>query len=133
MKKIFMSDDDPTEWVICNQDSSYFKSDTLRLYSNINYFYQKSSCCKLVTWRFYKKNAFTRSDLQVCNEPPTGSVLTKNDYFRLKVISSKNGLSLLIKNQISPPVFFMMIDLQEIELDNNSRSKLIVLKRVARK
>jgi hypothetical protein len=52
------TDDDHIGWVICNQDSSFCKSDTLRLYDNINYFYQKSDCCKLVRWDFYKKNAF---------------------------------------------------------------------------
>lgn len=70
--KILNADNDHTEWSICNVDSSFFKSDTLRLYNNINYFYQKSNCCKLVTWRFYKKNAFTLSGLEVCKEPPVG-------------------------------------------------------------
>src|SRR5437868_3504403 len=71
--QVFKPADDKTEWLICNQDSSFFKSDTLRLYGNINYFYQKTDCCKLIEWRFYKKNAFTRSNLEVCKEPPTGS------------------------------------------------------------
>jgi hypothetical protein len=36
------------EWTICNQDSAYFKADTIKIYSNINYFYQQSNCCNFI-------------------------------------------------------------------------------------
>lgn len=129
MAKIFVSDDDHKEWIICNQDSSFFKSDTLRLYSTINYFYQKSNCCKLIKWDFYKKNAFTRSSLQVCTEPPTGSVLTENDYFKIKLPSDKSSLYLVVVNRTHQN-FFKVIDVREERLANNQKSKVIVLKRL---
>jgi hypothetical protein len=133
MAKVFKPDEEKTEWLICNQDSSFFKSDTLRLYSSINYFYQKSDCCKLVEWNFYKANAFTRSSLQVCTEPPIGSVLTENDYFKIKISSNKSGLYLFVVDRKDSSDSFKIIDIQEIELSNNTKSKLIVLKRMARK
>ena len=127
---LFRHDADNTEWVICNQDSSFFKSDTLLLYNNINYFYQKSDCCKLIQWNFYKKNAFTRSNLQVCTEPPLGSVLTKNDYFKIKLISNKSGLYLFVVNRRDPIDSFKVIDLHEDALANNQKFMVIVLKRL---
>jgi len=96
MADIFRPDDDNTEWLICNQDSTFFKSDTLRLYNDINYFYQKSDCCKFIKWDFYKKNVFVRCHLQICTEPSTGSVLTENDYFKIKISSDKSGLYLFV-------------------------------------
>ena len=130
MAKVFRTDDDHTEWVICNQDSSFFKSDTLRLYSNINYFYQKSDCCKLIRWDFYKKNAFTFSDLQVCKEPPTGSVLTENDYLKIKLSSDRSGMYLYILNRKGVADFFKIIDYHDVGLAANNKSKVIVLKRL---
>jgi hypothetical protein len=131
--KLFNMDEDNTEWTICNQDNSYLKSDTLRLYNNINYFYQKSTCCKLVQWKFYKKYAFTRLDLQICTEPPTGSIITENDYFRIKFSSDKSGLYLFVLNKKSTPEFFQIVGLQEVKLSNNNISKIIVLKRLMSK
>src|ERR1700761_2555910 len=58
-------------WIICNHDSSYFTADTLRLFDNINYFYQNGTCCDFVDWTFFKKNAFAQSKFQICNEPST--------------------------------------------------------------
>ena len=133
MAKIFRLDNDHTKWTICNQDSSFFKSDTLRLYDNINYFYQKSDCCKLMQWNFYKKDAFICSTLQVCKEPPTGSVLTENDYFKIRTLSDKRGLYLFAINRKAPSYFFKVIDLQEIGLADNRKSRVIVLKRIVKK
>jgi hypothetical protein len=133
MTKIFRPDDDHTEWTICNQDSSFFKADTLRLYDNINYFYQKSDCCRLVQWDFYRKNAFRRPILQICTEPASGSVLTENDYFKIKFLSDKSGLYLFVLNRKYPPDFFKVIGLQEVGLANNNKSRVILLKRLMSK
>jgi hypothetical protein len=53
-------------WVVCNKDSSFYKSDTLQLYNNVNYYYY-SNCCEFVDFTFYKKNAFVANKTQVCN------------------------------------------------------------------
>jgi len=37
-------------WIICNKDSSFYKSDTLRLYNNESYYYH-SNCCDFVEFQ----------------------------------------------------------------------------------
>lgn len=81
-------------WVICNKDSSFYKSDTLRLYNNENYYYH-SNCCKFINWTFYKKDAFVQTRSQICKEPPTVSVTRNEDWFSIKI--SKKGRDLFFE------------------------------------
>lgn len=118
-------------WTICNQDSSFFKSDTIRIYSNINYFYQKGACCKFIQWTFYKKNAFVQSDLQVCIEPSSSSILNK--YYTIEFLSGKKELYLFILNSDNAFELFRVINLQEIKLAQNNSTKIIALKRMTTK
>ena len=76
-------------WVICNKDSAFYKSDTLRLYNNINYYYY-SNCCDFTDWTFYKKDAFVLTRVQICKEPTTASVARNEDWFTVKVRKDKN-------------------------------------------
>lgn len=56
-------------WYICNDDNSFFKSDTISLYDNINSALQTKICCDYIKWTFYKKNSFspTRASMQRSN------------------------------------------------------------------
>ncbi|MBD1386113.1 hypothetical protein IDJ75_12540 [Mucilaginibacter rigui] len=115
------------EWLICNQDSAFFKNDTLRLYDNINYFYQLSKCCDFIGWTFYEKNAFVQSKSQICNEPSSMSIQT--EYYNIQVFSKdKSTFMFVIKQGV---VFgkFEIINIKSIALANNNSSKIIVLKR----
>nr|WP_294944163.1 hypothetical protein [uncultured Mucilaginibacter sp.] len=116
-----------SEWTICNQDSSYFKSDTVRIYSNINYFYQISNCCNFVNWTFYNKNAFVLSKSQICKEPSSASV--KVDYYRFNIFLNKKKTYLSISNTIGAVEKFEVIDIREIALAQNNSTQEITLKR----
>jgi hypothetical protein len=116
-------------WIICNQDSSFFKADTLRVYNNVNYFYQLSSCCKFIGWTFYNKNSFIQSDLQICNEPASSSI--KNYSYQISIFSEKQKTYMLvIKPQITSEKF-EVIKIEDIKLANNNLTKAVTLKRVA--
>ena len=118
-------------WTICNQDSAFFKADTIKLYSEINYFYQFSSCCHFIQWTFYKKHAFIQSSLQICNEPSSGSITTLNDYFNIKLLRG-NLLEILNAKGDPGPEFFVIINVDEIKLARG-KSKIITLKRFFRR
>lgn len=117
-------------WIICNQDSAFFKTDTVKLYSNINYFYQKSNCCEFIKWTFYRKNKFTQSQSQICEEPPISSV--KFDYCNIDFFSKKGKTYILVINK-SNDQLFETIGLEEIPLADNGSSKVVILKRVTSK
>jgi hypothetical protein len=114
-------------WTICNQDSAFFKADTIKLFDNINYFYQKSSCCQFIDWTFYEKKRFAQSNLQICEEPASrkvGSIFYDSNY------TSKNGILFLIvsKNKI-PVMQFEVISLSTTPLATKDMSNVITLKR----
>lgn len=73
-------------WLICNSDSSFFKSDTILLIqNNPNQNYARKKCCAFIGWTFYKDNKFIQSDIDYCSEPPARRVTTKNDFYSIKV------------------------------------------------
>ena len=86
-------------WVICNKDSSFFHSDTILLYNNVNYYYYSDNCCTFIDWTFYRKNAFVQTKTQICKEPPTSTVATKNDWFTISIQKEQKDIVLETINQ----------------------------------
>jgi hypothetical protein len=116
------------EWTICNQDSAFFKDDTIRLYSNINYFYQISKCCNFINWTFYEKKAFVQSTSQICKEPASASPST--EYYNIRFFSDKQTLYLYVIKQKSSVEVFQVLSIREVNLADNESSKEITLKRL---
>ena len=80
-------DPDSNPWLICNSDSSFFKSDTILLIqNNPNQNYARKKCCAFIGWTFYKGNRFVQLDIDYCNEPPTRRVTKKDDFYSIKVV-----------------------------------------------
>jgi hypothetical protein len=87
-------------WTICNKDSAYYKSDTLRLYlANSSQYRNHSSCCSFIDWTFYKKNAFVLEKTQICEEPPSTNVNTPDDWYAIEISKDKEDLILTTSNQ----------------------------------
>ncbi len=81
-------------WVICNKDSSFFKSETIQLINNENYYYHSNDCCHFIDWTFYKKDKFVQASVEICKEPTSASVTSANDNYRINL--SNNGHDLLM-------------------------------------
>ncbi len=75
------------KWQICNDDSSYFHSDTLVAYYNASYDELKGFC-HFVEWVFEPNQRFTLNYLEWCREPPLNSTPGHNPY-RYKIKTSK--------------------------------------------
>ena len=69
------------EWFTNNDDSLYFKSDTIELFSGTNYF-QKVTTCKVIRW-IVKKNDFDLESVNTCTE--TGLVTEYLDSESLQI------------------------------------------------
>ncbi|MBS1531314.1 MAG: hypothetical protein JSU01_13490 [Bacteroidetes bacterium] len=131
--KLFKSSIGNGEWTICNQDNAFFKADTLRLYNNINYFYQLSSCCQFIQWKFFKEKSFVQSAVQICKEPASSTVVTPDDYYTVKYFSKGGVQYLFVLKEKSKAEIFQLIGLQEVQLANNNSTKIILLKRLISK
>ncbi len=79
------------EWFTNNDDSLYFKSDTIELFSGTNYF-QKVTTCKVIRW-IVNKNNFDLESVNTCTE--TGMVTEYLDAESLEL--TKNASKLYIE------------------------------------
>ncbi len=117
-------------WYICNRDSSFFKSDTIYLFNNINYFYKKNNCCDLVVWTFYKTKSFIQSENQICREPATAKVTTNNDFYSLTLSNRDNLLILKIFQQGKIIDEFFAPEIKNVDIVwNGQKSNRITLVR----
>lgn len=113
-------------WIICNTDSAYYKADTIKLYDNINYFYQRNSCCSFIEWTFYKRNAFLQNKAQICQEPSSANTLT--EYYKFDVIKKDDNVYLIVINKHLKK--FELVSISQLKLTNNSIVNEITLKKV---
>ena len=84
-------------WVICNEDSSYFKSDTLKLFPHLND-YPNCRCYCYIDWTFYKKDAFVLTR-EYIDEPRRVSVTNADNWYVIKLSKVNNDLVLKTYNQ----------------------------------
>lgn len=99
-------------WMACNKDSSFFKSDTIKLINNGQYLFQ--GCCDFIEWTFYKKAQFVINKTALCKEPTTGSVLQTTDWFTINFVKSKGDLVFEIVNQNKPVYRFKVISIESV-------------------
>jgi hypothetical protein len=108
------------EWIACNYtDSTYYKADTIKLYSD-QYYYMATSCCDFITWNFEKSTAFSLIYTNVCREPPVSSVYPNND-FHIKFATEGKHLILSVYNNKTLKDQFAVIAL---DLSNRKRSNI---------
>ena len=119
---------EPLYWTTCNQDSAFFKADTIRLYNGINYFYQISSCCNFIEMAFYKKDAFYLRKSQICKEPSTADAHI--DYYQLKITKHLGELYFAINKSKSGVSKFVIVKIESVKLEERPPVDVIVLKRL---
>jgi hypothetical protein len=113
-------------WTSCNQDSSFFKSDTIFLDDIFNYI----DCREYVTWRFDNLKSFHQFSGQ---SQPSGisitKVMTDKDYFKFKIIENKDQTFLNLYNKKVLVETFIILN---AGYDNKLRRNRLSLKRVKR-
>lgn len=76
-------------WLICNSDSSFYSSDTITLINGDIEKYFKH-CCESIEWTFYRKNSFTESKRNLCQEPVYSD--ERVYFFKIQVVQRQNNL-----------------------------------------
>lgn len=79
----------PVEWIALNNDSSsYYRSDTIMLYSDSHYYLNKNYC-HLSSWIFSDYKTFRLLETKICQEPPLSTLSVANSGLNIRF--SKNG------------------------------------------
>ncbi len=114
------------EWTTNNNDSSYFKSDTIRLYQDINYQYEIKTC-NIINWKKGKRQ-FKIEYVQTCSEP--GRAMTYNEKERIKLKKEKESQFIEITRNGELIDKFEIIRLEEKRIERNPFDiKILTLKR----
>ncbi|HQV87467.1 MAG TPA: hypothetical protein PKZ90_16135, partial [Chitinophagaceae bacterium] len=66
-------------WTTCNQDSAFFKLDTLYFCTNSYYYQRNSNCCQFISWTFYDSNSLIKVEDQTCKEPSSAKAYKTDD------------------------------------------------------
>lgn len=86
------------EWQTKNDDSLYYQADTIRLYKDINHFYNTKTC-HLIWWTIDKKT-FKISNIFTCTEPGKVSAFRDKEKLRLRNTDFGQVIALERKNQL---------------------------------
>jgi hypothetical protein len=115
------------EWITNNNDSLYFKSDTLELHEDINYRYSINTC-HLIKW-LINKRSFQEYSIFTCSEPGrefysnTKESLSIKQKGNLQIIEIRKGK--FIKSQ------YLILEYQESRVDRYPYDvKKLKLKRI---
>jgi len=115
------------DWYSCNNNDAFFKSDTIALYNNADYYLQDWKCTELIQLKFKTNAAFNQTSFGFNNAAKTAS-LSENGLFEIK-ITTKND-SVFIDKYSSEKLIdkFYVKELTEFPLnDKRYKSKKISL------
>lgn len=113
-------------WIVCNHDSSFFKSGSIQLVSDENYPYYKNNCCDFVSWTFLSKKMFSQSLNQVCREPASAGVLTSDHIYTLKMMKKGGILILQTQNRLNKTDQYSVISIEKIEAGGSHPSGVVI-------
>jgi len=112
-------------WLICNQDSSFFSNDTIRVCSN-SYYRNSLNCCQYIAWTFYEKDKFISTNLELCKEPTTASATKDKDYFKILVVSADNYLIISTFNNDQLKDSFKLLSVENIKKSNSDLTSTVL-------
>jgi hypothetical protein len=117
------------EWFTNNDDSLYFKSDTIELFSRTNYF-QKFTTCHIIKWIVNKHN-FHFESVNRCAEP--GIIIVTQYIDQESLILNRNALTQYIeyfRAGIKIDSFEVLFYYEEKVFQNPYNIKILKLKRL---
>ncbi|RFS17303.1 hypothetical protein [Emticicia sp. C21] len=112
-------------WLICNKDSSFYKSDTLYLYGDnygdaSNYYIQIKDCCNVIGLVFYRKAAFAQVEQELCRS--RSKVVTNKDFYTVAISDENNQTIMKVLRNKQLIDTFNVIAFEEISLLKEERS-----------
>ena len=115
------------EWTINNNDSSYYKSDTIRLYQDINYQYEIKTC-HIIKWKKDKRK-FSIHFIDICSEP--GRAMTYDEKETVKLKSKNKNQIIEIGRGGKVIESFYVLNMEQKRVDRNPYDiKILTLERM---
>lgn len=116
------------DWFSCNLDNTFYKSDTIYLYDNVDYFLEDWKCKKFIRFRFNTKKSFSQCEYAFYGSISTVSEITKKDLYKMKVTTENDSIFInkYFNNELV--VKFYVKELSEFQLtDAKYKSKKLIL------
>jgi hypothetical protein len=116
-------------WTACNDDSLYYKSDTVTLYNDINHrTYQDKPCCHNVNWQMTARGKLRIEELFACTEP--GRIKHSNEKESIKLTGKKEQV-ITLKRGRKVIEKFALLKFEVLEVDRYPHEvKVMALKRL---
>lgn len=115
------------EWTVNNNDSSYYKSDTIILYQDINYIYGIKTC-SIIEWKKDRRK-FSIHYVRTCSEPMRAMQYNEKEKIRLKHKNGRQIIELKRSGKIIESFFILNLEVKEIDR-NPYEIKILTLKRI---
>lgn len=111
-------------WVSCNQDSLFFKSDTIYFDERFDYI----KCNQTITWSFDNLKSFWQvNGKSNGNGTSSTMIMTEKDHYKLKITEQENGTFLKIYNKKTLKNTFLVLS---AGYNQNLKRNRIVLIRI---
>lgn len=118
-------------WVMCNDDSLFFKSDTLRLFKNTSNCFRLSRCCSYAFWAFYENKRFHQEFNYLTCADTSQIKLGDRTAMTMKYISDDNYTNIETYLNDGLVNVFRVISLNEVKACYDNQPTLtLVLKRL---
>ena len=109
-------------WRSNNNDSLYFKSDTINVYQFKTRSYRSFGCEK-INWNFSSENEFVLTRVHLCMEPPTRDISKPDDSLKVRFKNKKAKLINEYNHSNQNIEKFELIDLTENDTIRNLKLK----------
>ena len=109
------------QWITCNKDSTFYKSDTLYFHDRLNYY----RCKKYIIWGFDNSKSFYQVEGENFNNYDGVKLITENDWYKIKIVEEENETLLNIYNQKKLIESFIVHELGYNEKEKWNRLTLI--------
>ena len=110
-----------------NQDSLFFKSDKIEIYSS-NAVTNEKGFCRTIELKFLSNNTVNFIDCQTCTEPSSCYVSTDKNIYKYRIKETDNELHLLFSNNYNE-MNFKIVSSKENEL-NRRKYYQIAMERI---
>jgi hypothetical protein len=120
LKKLFSEKQEylgELDWETCNDDSSYYINDTIKLYYRNTTCLDQERCCEKIDWTFFNGSSFGLSNTSLCQEPPLSTAIGPEDRYKIKIKKVDTILELHIKNSKSQTEILEVVSLIKCEGD----------------
>jgi hypothetical protein len=109
------------QWITCNTDSTFYKSDTLYFHDRLNFY----RCKKYIIWGFDNSKAFYQVEGENFSNYDGVKLITKNDWYKIKIIEDENQLLINVFKQKKKVATFIVYELGYDEKERWNRLILI--------